>query len=138
MNGSTTQARRPSRGAPSESRYAAAVRYVIKPVGAVPAVPTMFAVLFLAVTKPSLSILLAMAAIPGLRTLSENESRLNAKSCVVNCVSTWNWVVNVTGTEVSLKSSTTSAGPVVPINLPGRRTLTVEPIFAPTTANWSS
>ena len=34
-------------------------------------------------------------------------------------LSTWNWVDKVTGTEVSLKSSTFNAGPVVPIKRPG-------------------
>ena len=98
---------------------------MIKPVGAVPAVPTMFAVLFLATNKPSLSILFATVAIAGFKILSENISRLNAKSWVVNCVETWNCVDNVTGTEVSLKSSTTKFGPIAPRNRPGRRTLTV-------------
>jgi len=40
-------------------------------------------------------------------------------------------VFSVTGTEVSLKSSTFNAGPVVPIKRPGLRTFTVLPIFAP-------
>jgi len=47
-------------------------------------------------------------------------------------------VDKVTGTDVSLKSSTFSAGPVVPMNRPGRRTFKVLPILAPVTANWSS
>ena len=38
---------------------------MINPVGGVPAEPTMFAVLFLAMTKPSRSILFAIAAIAG-------------------------------------------------------------------------
>ena len=138
VKGSTTHERRPSRGAPSLSRYAPAVRYVIKPVGGVPAVPTMLATLFFAIVRPSKSILLAMAATAGFNTRSLNISKDKAKSWVVNCVSTWNWVDKVTGTEVSLKSSTFSAGPVVPMNRPGRRTFKVLPILAPVTANWSS
>ena len=95
----------------------------------------MFAVLFLAINKPSRSILFAIVATAGFKTLSENISKDNAKSWVVNWVATWNWVVNVTGTEVSLKSSTDKAGPVAPTKRPGRLTLTVAPIFPPTTAN---
>ena len=53
VNGSTIHDLRPSRGAPSESKYACADKYVNKPVGGVPAVPTMFAVFNAAVVVPS-------------------------------------------------------------------------------------
>jgi len=86
VNGSTIHDLRPSRGAPSESRYACADKYVYKPVGGVPAVPTMLAVFKAAVVVPSKSILLAIAATAGFRILSLNISKDNAKSCVVNCV----------------------------------------------------
>ena len=138
VKGSITHERRPSRGAPSESRYAPAVKYVIRPVGGVPAVPTILAVLFLAIVKPSKSTLLAIAATAGFKIRSLNISKDKARSWLVNWVSTWNWVDKVTGTEVSLKSSTFNAGPVVPTKRPGRRTFKVAPIFAPVTANWSS
>ena len=52
VNGSTRHERRPSRGAPSASRYACAVRYVSSEVGGVPATPTMLAVLFFAIVRP--------------------------------------------------------------------------------------
>jgi len=97
LNGSRMTTRSPSRGAASPSRIAPASVKLRNDAGGVPGVPTAFGMFWYAYVAPSRSILLATAATAGLMMRSLNMSTLVARSAVVNCTSTWNWVVSVTG-----------------------------------------
>ncbi len=95
---SSTAERMPSRGAASLSRYAPACSSGAREATGVPGVPTALLVHWNAVVVPSRSTLLAMAATAGLMTRPLKSSSDRSRSASVNCTSTWNCVVRVTGT----------------------------------------